>query len=72
MDFADILNTASGAWSSYNQTQQSKNNAEAEQMKYQASLNNLSAQSILSNNKTKLAVIGGIVAVIIAFFVFKK
>ena len=72
MDFSTILNTASGAWNSYNQTQQSKNNAEAEQLKYQASLNNLSAQTLLSNNKTKLAIIGGIVAVVIAFFVFKK
>lgn len=72
MDFSDILNTASGAWNSYNQTQQSKANAEAEQMKYQASLNNLSAQSILAGNKTKIAIIGGIVAVVIAFFVFKK
>lgn len=72
MDFTDILGAASGAWNSYNQTQQSKANAEAEQMKYQASLNNLSVQSILANNKTKLAIIGGIVAVIIAFFVFKK
>lgn len=67
-----LLGTASGVWSDYNTTKQAKSLAESEQLKYQASLNNLSAQSILANNKTKIAIIGGAVAVIVAFFVFKK
>lgn len=64
----DILNTGAGVYSDYEKSKQSAKEAESAQMNYQASQNMLKMNN---GNLVKLA-IGGAVAIIVAFFIFKK
>lgn len=72
MDFADVFSGLGKAYSDYNATKQATANAKAAEMAYQTSVNNASLSQKLAGNKTILVAIGGVVAVIVAFFIFKK
>lgn len=72
MDLSDLIGSGINAYSSYNEQKTAAKNAEAAQMNAQAALNSANASSILSNNKTKIALIAGGVAIIVAFFMFKR
>ncbi len=68
MEFTDLLQSGFGAWSDYNKTKQESAKADQAQLNYQSSLNLAS----ISQNKTVMIGIAGVVAVIVAFFIFKK
>lgn len=72
MTFSEVFGGALGAWSDYNKTQQEASKAEQAQQNYQASLNQATLAQKLSNNKTIIAAIIGIGAVLVAYFIFKK
>lgn len=60
------------AWASYNNAKAAASQADAAQQQAQASLNSANLASTLANNKTKLMIIGGVVAVLIAFIMFRR
>lgn len=64
----DILNTGAGAYGEYEKSRQEAAKADAAQKNYQASLN---LANMSKANLFKLA-IAGVVAVLVAFFIFKK
>lgn len=68
LNFKDMLTTGVGAYGEYEKSQQARAEADRAQMEYQASQNMV---SLAKSNYVKLA-IGGAVAVIVAFFIFKK
>lgn len=68
MDFGSFLSKGFDAWSSYNTTKQESYKADQAAQNYQSSLN---LANIAKSNTTKIA-IAGVVAVIVAFFIFKK
>ena len=64
-----------GALSAYNANlayKQSAKTADAAQQNAQAALNQATATQLLTKNKTTIAVIIGVVAVVVAWFMFKK
>jgi hypothetical protein len=68
MDFSSFLTSGFQAWSDYNTTKQEAYKADQAQQNYQSSLN----LANISSNKTIMLGIAGAVAVIVAFFIFKK
>jgi type IV secretory pathway VirB10-like protein len=68
MDFSSFLSSGFQAWSDYNTTKQEAYKADQAQQNYQSSLN---LANIASSNTIKIA-IAGVVAVVVAFFIFKK
>ena len=72
MTFNEVFGGVLGAYSDYNKTKQEASKAEQEQQNYQASLNQTTLAQTLSKNKTIIAAIIGIGAVLVAYFIFKK
>ena len=72
MTFNEVFFFFLGAYSDYNKTKQEASKAEQAQQNYQASLNQATLAQTLSKNKTIIAAIIGIGAVLVAYFIFKK
>lgn len=72
MTFNEVFGGVLGAYSDYNKTKQEASKAEQAQQNYQASLNQATLAQTLSKNKTIIAAIIGIGAVLVAYFIFKK
>lgn len=72
MDLNQLVSDGIGAFTSYQNQKTAAANAAAAQQNAQAALNNASLINSLNKNKTTLAVIGGAVAIVVAYFMFKK
>lgn len=75
-DINNFINTTIGgglnAWASYNNQKAEAAKADQAQQNAQAALNSANLANSLAQNKTKLVIIGGIVAVLIAFIMFRR
>lgn len=72
LDLNQLLNNGINAYTSYNQQKAEASKADQAQQNAQASLNNANMLAQLSKNKTTLAIVGGVVAVIVAYFLFGR
>lgn len=75
-DINNFINTAIGggisAWNSYQNQKAEAARADQAQQNAQAALNSANLANTLAKNKTTLIAIGGVVAVLIAFIMFRK
>lgn len=72
MDLSELIGGGLDAYKSYNEQKTAAKNAETAQQNAQAAMNNANSISILSENKTKLALIAGAVVILVAFFMFGR
>lgn len=75
-DINNFINTTIGggisAWNSYQNQKAEAARADQAQQNAQAALNSANLANTLAKNKTTLIAIGGVVAVLIAFIMFRR
>lgn len=72
MDLNSLVENGFQAYNSYANQKTAQAQADAAQQNAQAALNNASIINSLNKNKTTLAIIGAVVAIIVAYFMFKR
>lgn len=69
-DLNQFLENGFNAYASYNNQKAEASKADQAQQNAQASMNNANIMATISKNKTTLAIVGGVVAVVVAYFLF--